>query len=163
MKRSCGLTHVAAFLIAAALIPGQALACSLLTDVFQYPEGSTLAGQSGGMERPGALWTSDWYADEFLISNGKATVGATGSVEKRVSRDIDLDSAGGIVDAVLFAAEMTKYTGDHSSYFTSVEFTDSEGVTAAFGIDDDRFFGTLDTGRNAIRHQTGAIGLRRVR
>lgn len=134
-------------------------ASPMTTDSFTYAEGSNLESQSGGSVGPGAFFTSSWAVsgatpvDAFTVSNGKVEVGDTQGVDFRIERGLDLSGTSNlgcptldpgcvsspmaIPGTVFVAAEMTQVVDNHAAYEMSVEFTDSFGLTLAFGIEND--------------------------
>ncbi|MCH2171448.1 PEP-CTERM sorting domain-containing protein [Myxococcota bacterium] len=116
--------------------------------------------QQGGVSS-GATWTSSWEnvdetpVDAFVIENGKVEVGDTDGEEFRVEREFDLEEVENLgcppgnqdpdcdvsgvhqEDAYYTATELTQIEDNHEAYEMSVEFTDSEGVVMAYGIEND--------------------------
>jgi len=138
--------------MAAVLASHQALACPVLSDHFGHPDGTSLVGQTGG-GTPAGIWTSPWEwtgsgadpGDAFATFGGKPTIGNTGGIDYQVSRGFDLSGATNVDQSVQFTVELTQVTDNHNDYVASVIFSDGAGTTAAMGIEDDLFFGTLGT------------------
>jgi hypothetical protein len=172
-SRLLGLTLVGVLLGSVAAHPVRA--CTLAMDGFTYANGSNLHGQSGGSDGAGAFFTSGWQASgatptsAFGIENGQVMIGDTGGNDYRISRGMDLSGAQhpgcapsdpGCNSSPIsnpgtsfFAGQMAQIIDNHAAYEIAVEFSDTFGITAAFGIEhdgigaDDYFFAELGTSR----------------
>ncbi len=153
MNRSSILAPAVICCIAVTLVAAEASACLVLGDFFRYADGSSLAGQDGGREDLSAQWTTPWQpvgttpTGGFAVAAGKPSVGDTGSSTYQISRGMDLSTVPRLQENIFFTAELTQVIDNHSDYSASVVFSDATGTTAAFGIEDDKFFGTLGTNK----------------
>ena len=136
-------------------------ACPMTTDHFTYADGTYLDGQSGGESQSGAEWTTDWGVagvtptDAFYLDNGKVVVGDTEGIEFRVERGMDVTGTAHLgcppevndptctsspiseAGTYFVGAELTQVVDNHAAYEIGVEFSDDDGVTMAFGIEND--------------------------
>jgi hypothetical protein len=135
-------------------------ACPLTTDSFTYADGEVLDGQDGGSDTSnGAFFTTPWEVDTstptagFYIDNGKVTVGDTEGDQYRIDRGLDVtdvtglgcppveqdpgcnSSTIGVSGTYFVAAELTQVEDNHAAYELGVEFSDAQGLTMAFGIE----------------------------
>ncbi|MFP6656460.1 MAG: PEP-CTERM sorting domain-containing protein [Myxococcota bacterium] len=121
-------------------------------------------GRGGLNSNPNsAFWATGWETrpgrptpdNAFRIRNGKVEVGDTGGVRWEVARDIDLSRATGVgcppqsqsphcnisgisrPGTYFVGTKMTQVEDNHAAYDVGVEFSDSIGLTMAFGIEND--------------------------
>jgi len=159
------VAHLAALItvsfLTSAVATQPAWACTVNLESFTYADGSTLNGATGGNSGVGGDFSSGWITDvgtptdAFTIQNGHARVGNTGGTDYRISRGIDLSSIAHMgcppsafdptcssspissPGTTFLYSQFAQVVDNHLPYEAAVEFSDSFGITAAFGLQND--------------------------